>query len=214
MTTKTALVTAAIGLVGAATVSAQVYSVNVVGYVNSTLKPGFNLISNPLNNTATGGNTVGTIFGSALPDGSAVYKFVNGGYEAVNAFSDMFGWDTPGQTLVPGEGVFVFLAGSADVTVTFVGDVNQGALSVPVKAGFNMVSSPVPQAGGLVDPLAFPIQDGDTVYKHQRGGGYALPNSFSDMFGWDNGEPTIEVGEAFWVLSTAAKTWTRTFTVQ
>ena len=130
--------------------SAQVYSVNVVGYVNSTLKPGFNLISNPLNNTATGGNTVGTIFGSALPDGSAVYKFVNGGYEAVNAFSDMFGWDTPGQTLVPGEGVFVFLAGSADVTVTFVGDVNQGALSVPVKAVSTGSSRCLRRAGWLI----------------------------------------------------------------
>ncbi|HRZ38284.1 MAG TPA: hypothetical protein P5534_18225 [Candidatus Paceibacterota bacterium] len=216
MRTKTALLTAALGLVGAATVSAQVYSVNVVGYVNSELKAGWNLIANPLDNTAANGNTVGVLFGTALPDGSAVYKFdnANGKYLDTVSYTSLFGWSDPALTLVPGEGAFVFVEGSAAVTITFVGDVKQGTLTTPLAAGFNMVSSQVPQAGLLVTDLGYVAVDGDTVYQHNRGAGYKDGNTFTGLFGWSGGEPTIGVGEAFWIQKEAAGAWNRTFSVQ
>ena len=47
MRTKALLLTAALGLASVATSMAQaVYSVNVVGYINLTMKPGFNLVAN------------------------------------------------------------------------------------------------------------------------------------------------------------------------
>ncbi len=208
--------TAALGLVGAATVSAQVFSVNVVGYVNSELQPGWNLIANPLDNTATDGNTVGVMFGTALPDASAVYKFDNatGKYLDTVSYTSLFGWDNPGMTLMPGEGAFVNVAGTAPVTITFVGDVKQGALTTPLAAGFNMVSSQVPQAGLLVTDLGYVAADSDTVYQHVRGGGYKDGNTFTELFGWSGGEPTVGVGEAFWIQKVAAGSWNRTFSVQ
>lgn len=214
MRTKTVLLTAALGVVGAATVSAQVYSVNTVGYVNSELKPGFNLIANPLDNKAANGNTVGNLFGTALGDGATVYKFVSGAYEVANGFTDLFGWEKADQTLAPGEGAFVFISGAAAKTVTFVGDVMQGTLVIDLKKGFNMVSSKVPQAGKLQADLGYVPADGDTVYQHNRGAAYKVANGFTTLFGWGEGDPDIAVGEALWISKEAAGTWTREFTVK
>lgn len=212
MRTKT-LVLAALGIVGAATVSAQVFSVNTVGYVNEEFKTGFNLAANPLDNKAANGNTIGNLFGTALGDGAAVYKFVNGAYEAANGYTDLFQWERPEQTLMPGEGAFVYVSGAAK-TVTFVGDVMQGTLTIDLKAGFNMVSSKVPQAGKLQADLGYTPADGDAVYKHTRGGGYQPTVTYSTLFGWDPADPDIAVGEAFWIKRDTAGTWTREFTVK
>ena len=59
MRTKALLLGAAVGAIGLATSMAQVYSVNIVGYVNTTIPTGFSIICNPLN--ATGGNTIGNV---------------------------------------------------------------------------------------------------------------------------------------------------------
>src|SRR5688500_1459252 len=136
MRTKTLLLTAALGAAGIATSMAQVYSVNAVGYVNTTLLPGFNLISNPLNNTS--GSTMqsmfGTVFQGTTPGGTIVYyfnptsdSFVITSYESLSGT-----WDPPANAatvIPPGEGMFVFLGGTANATVTFVGEVPQGAAS-------------------------------------------------------------------------------------
>lgn len=208
------LLTAVLSVAGAATTFAQVYSVNTVGYVNSTFQPKFNLVANPLNNTAANGNTVGNLFGSSLPDGSAVYKFAGGKYEAANFYTDLFGWDNSAQTLAPGEGAFVFVAGNAAKTITFVGEVPQGHLVVNLSKGLNLVSSVVPQAGKLQTDLGYTPADGDLIYKHTRGGGYQSTVGYTDLFGWDPADPTIDVGEAFWVSRATAGSWTRDFTVK
>jgi hypothetical protein len=194
--------------------------VNVVGYVNTELKPGWNLICNPLDNTATDGNKIKTLF-TGLPEGSSVNKYVRptgcgaGGYETTRSVS--FGSFMPdGELLLaPGEGAFIWLEGTAAVTVTFVGDVKQGSLSTPICVGFNMVSSQVPQAGTLTE-LGFVASEGDSVYQHDKGVGYKTTQVFS--FGtWSPGpEPTIGVGEAFWVdrVATDGKNWDRTFKVE
>jgi len=203
-----------LGLVVAATVSAQVYSVNVVGYVNCELKPGFNLIANPLDNKNTGDNTVGNLFGTGLPDGSCVYKYVCPAYKPANCYSTLFGWDDATMTLAPGEGAFVYIPGTASVTVTFVGDVKQGQLTTDLCKGFNMVSSQVPQAGKLQADLGYTPADGDAIYKHNKGAGYAATVTFSTLFGWDPADPDIAVAEAFWAYRETAGSWARSFTVQ
>lgn len=215
MRTKSILLTAALIAVGAVSATAQsnVYSLNVVGYANVTLKPGFNMIANPLN--ITSGNTVTAVMGTNCPDGTLVYKFVNGAYQSPATF---FGppdniWD-PEITMNPGEGVFVQVP--SQTTVTFTGEVLQGTTTNAFVAGFNMIGSKVPQVAGLSTVLGFPAKDGDTVYTfNATTQSYDNPNQF---FGppdniWDPAEPAPAVGQGFFLSTSGGGNWVRTFTV-
>jgi len=209
MRTKTLLLTAALSAAGIATSMAQVYSVNAVGYVNTTVVPGFNLISNPLNNTETNGNQIQVLF-NGLPDGSSVYRFVNGAYQIIA--KDFGAWEPAAlaaETLLPGSGVFVRVAGTN--VIAFVGEGPQGTLTTQIPQGFSIVSSQVPQEG-TPTALGFTAADGDALYF------FVEATQAYDIISYDFGEyskplPTLAVGEAFFVRKVAAGTWTRTFNV-
>src|SRR5262245_17170046 len=87
MRTKTLVLCAAALAAGALTSWAQsnVYSLNVVGYVNVPTKGGFNfnLLANPLNNTAANGNDITNLFKTAQ-DGDQVYTW-NAGVQDLGA---------------------------------------------------------------------------------------------------------------------------------
>ncbi len=205
MRTKTLVITAALGAAGALTSMAQVYSVNAVGYINVDLCPGFSIIANQLD-AGQGNNTVGKLL-TSVPDGTVLYKFVNGAY-TINSFE--FGaWERPDETLAPGEAAFVKVPSTTKVT--FVGEVPQGRLTTPLVAGFQLVSSQVPQSGALDTVLGFPAADGDVVYFFNcPGQSYSI---FTYEFGaWDQ-TPSPAVGQGFFVKKAAAATWTRTFSV-
>lgn len=193
------LAAAAILAAGLASSMAQsnVYSLNVVGYVNKPLVAGFNLISNPLNTT---NNTLSGLF-STPGFGDTVYKYNGASFD----ISTYVGSWSPNQTLAPGEGVF-YQAGAA-FTNTFVGEVMQGSLANPIPAGFSIRSSQVPETNTLAN-LQFPAAFGDTVY-YFRGGTYAI-STYVGAWSPDVGPA---VGEAFWVNSGAGANWTRNFTV-
>jgi len=218
MRTKTLLLTAALSAAGIVSSMAQagaVYSVNAVGYVNTTLVPGFNLISNPL--TASD-NTIAGLFGTQLPDGSLVYKYTGTGYVTAQ-YDELGGGFIPAAaastTVTPGEGVFVRIPGTANVTVTFVGEVMQGNLSNPIPAGFSIRSSQVPQEGTAAD-LGFPAADGDTIYQYEST--RATPGYYTSLYdelsgSWSPALKTLKVGEAVFVRKVAPANWTRTFSV-
>ncbi|HNQ89993.1 MAG TPA: hypothetical protein PKM73_15350 [Verrucomicrobiota bacterium] len=200
------LLLAALGVATAATAMAQVYSVNAVGYVNTDLVPGYNLISNPLDNKA--GNKVQDLF--AIGKSVTIYKYSGGKYDLASYDADFEEWSNGAMVLAPGEGAFVQIVEAAKVT--FVGEVVQGATLNKLAQGFNMVSSIVPQTGKLVGELKFPSDISFTVYTY--GGGYTLYAWDVDFEEWtETGEPTINVGQAFWVQVPAAKDWARTFDV-
>jgi hypothetical protein len=207
MRTKTLLLTAALVAAGVATSMAQsVFSVNAVGYVNVDVPQGFSIIANPLD-AGAGNNTVSKLLAS-VPDGTSVYKFVNGAY-SVNTL-DLGEWTLPNDTLAPGEGAFI--RSPSATKVTFVGEVMQGSLSNPIPAGFSIKSSQVPQAGKIDTDLGFPAQDGDTIYQFNN-----AKNSYDvhtlDLGEWSGGTPTPKVGEGFFVKVAKATNWTRTFSV-
>jgi len=208
MRTKALFLAAAFSAAGIVSSMAQVYSVNVVGYVNTTLVPGFSLVSNPLD---AGDNSVANLFPAV--DGMTVYKFADGSYQ-IATYLDIFGeWDGAFD-LAPGEGAFVFNPTSAEVEVTFVGEIVDGTKTNPIAAGFSIVSSIVPQSGGLVSALGFPQADGDQVFKFNTGSQSYEIYSYLEVFGeWDPSEPVVGVGEAFFVNKPAAATWTREFSV-
>jgi hypothetical protein len=213
MRTKTLLLTAALSAAGIATSMAQVYSVNAVGYVNTTLVPGFNLVSNPLINTEQNGNQIQNLFNS-LPDGTSVYIFQNGRFDIVG--KDFGTWEPANfaaQEIRPGSGVFVRNTSGANQTVTFVGEVPQGTLTTPLPAGFSIVSSQVPQEGTPA-ALGFVAKDGDSLYFFEEASqSYNIVNF--DFGEYDKALPTLAVGEAFFVRKAAADAagWTRTFSV-
>jgi hypothetical protein len=95
MRTKTLLLTAALCAAGIATSKAQVYSVNAVGYVNTSLLKGFNLVSNPLDNKATDGNKIKNLFAS-LPAGAQVF-FFDGTKYSIAAVDEFTGAITGGR---------------------------------------------------------------------------------------------------------------------
>ena len=72
MRTKTLLLTAALTAAGVATSMAQVYSVNMVGYINQSIPQGFSMIANQLN--ASPDNKVTTLL-PAPPASTSVFKF-------------------------------------------------------------------------------------------------------------------------------------------
>ncbi len=186
----------------------NVYSLNVVGYVNKTYTPGFTIIANPLNAT---NNTIANILPNA-PFFATVYRYVNGNYDPANSY---FGaWTDPNMLLAPGQGAWLYVPAGPNYTNTYVGEVLQGSLTNTLIAGFNLVGTKVPQQGGVqtvhnVVPAFF-----DTVYRYDSGVQDYYPSQ--SYFGsWSPSEPDIAVGEGFWYYnaSGADNNWVRNFSV-
>lgn len=214
MRTKTLLITAAIGAASAVALNAQVYSVNAVGYINLDVASGFNLLANQLDQGA-GNNTVEAVL-TGLPNLATVYKYSAATGYQVNTFYTEGGeseWDDAAMTLSPGEGFW--LNNPADpLGITLVGEVPQGSLSNPLTEGFNLVSSQVPQAGMVSTDLGLPVANEDVVYTYV-GGAYGIFTYYEEAGAseWDPAEPTVGVGQGFWVKKGAAASWDRVFSV-
>jgi hypothetical protein len=208
MRTKTLLLTAALCAAGIATSKAQVYSVNAVGYVNTTLKKGYNLVSNPLDNKAANGNTIANLFAAADPD---TVFFVFDGTKYSSADVPSFGGAIEGAAantvIPPGKGLFV--QAPADKTITFVGEVPSGPLDNSIPAGFSIEASQVPQQGKISTDLGYTADENDQVFQWN---GTKYTSATYQFGAWDT-EPTIGVGEAFFLNSATAKHWTRNFDI-
>jgi hypothetical protein len=204
MRTTTLLCAVAAGAAGlVSAVAAEVYSVNAVGYVNTPLKAGFNLVSTPLN---AGANKVSEVMPTA-PEGTLLYTFSAAtGFSVIQYDGE---WLPSGDTVVaPGTGYFMKVGAAA--TVTYVGEVPQGELVIPLVAGFNLVGSKVPQAGKLQADLKYTPADGDLVYTFDTAAGYSV---FQYDAEWLPSEPALTVGQGIWIKKAAAGSWTRTFSV-
>jgi hypothetical protein len=215
MRTKTLLLTAALCAAGAATSMAQVYSVNMVGYINQSIPAGFSMIANQLNNSPN--NTVAALF-PAPADGTKIYKFnaTTGGFIIMEFADGEWSAEATTQRLDPGDGAYIFAP--AAFTHTFVGEV-QLTSTVNLPRGFSMVGSALPQSAPLTGTppagLDYPIGDGDKIYRFNPATGGFIINEFADGE-WSLGAPpTVNVGEAFYAFNNgaAAKGWSRTFTV-
>jgi len=208
MRTKT-LIVAALLAAGVASSMAQsnVYSLNVVGYVNRVLDPGFHMITTPLNST---NNTVAGLFPNA-PFFATIYKFTGGAFQPANTF--LGAWGDPSMVLNPGDGAFINIPAGPNFTNTYVGEVMQGSLTNTLIPGFNMVGSKVPQAGGLQTDLGLVPGFFDTVYQFSDvTHAYQAANTY--LGAWGGGDPQIIVGEAFFYNNAnAANSWVRNFTV-
>jgi len=230
MKTKTMILTAAVACgTLAAIAQSTVYSVNVVGYANVVMPPGFSIIANPLMAPT---NTLGVLF-AGQPDGFVVYKYDPisqwrlAVYQAPPWDPTNPQWDVPDMTLLPGEGAFVYNPSATPFTNTFVGEVIQGTnltVNLPgnytTNVGFQLVGSLIPQEGQLATDLGFPARDGDVIYTYRNSTeqwrlyDYTAPPWDPTNPQWTSGEPTITVGQGFFVYRpTPGQNWVRNFTV-
>jgi len=218
MRTKMLLAAAAFVAAGVASSMAQsnVYSLNVVGYVNRSF-PAFQfvMVNNPL---VASNDTLNAIIPTA-PDGTSVFKWNVANQDldgVVPTFVTGSGW-TPNGTVSPGEGFFVVAGG--DFTNTFVGEVRQGALSTPLVGNFafEAIGSQIPVGGTLSSVLTgYVAVDGDTVFPWSVANQDLDPttSTFVAGPGWT---PDVNVGVAdgfFLARAGGPTTWTRNFTVQ
>jgi hypothetical protein len=217
MKTKTSLLAALIAIASSASLTAQVYSLNVVGYINLTIPNGYSLICNQL---TLSNNTLNAVLPNVPPD-SLVLTFANNDYK-VDVF-DGSAWldnntaEPSTTTLPPGKGFF-FNNPGAQMTLTFIGDVVQGSNNIALPNGYTLVGNPVPQAIPLTAANGFP-QIPDMLYLTFANNDYdTLVNDGSGWLDNDTAEPAVAqpaIGQGFFVnnpLQTVAN-WSRTFNV-
>ena len=206
----------------------NVYSLNVVGYANVPYTNGFQMIANQLHSDSTGtNNTIQGVFGTnGWPNLTKVYGFNPASGFGIATFGAGSGTWVGGQPTVntalsAGGGVWLQIPGASGTSgnVTEVGEVHQGTTSLPVVAGFQIMSlvPPIstPIKTGLVTP-GYPAGNLDKVYTFVNPSGFTIHTYASGSGTWTGGEPTPKVGEAFWVQRTAANgatTWVQTYNV-
>jgi hypothetical protein len=150
-----------------------------------------------------------------------------------NADGQGGGWFDPDfnpstATLVPGEGAFLRVA--SPTSITLVGEVPQGDLSVAIPLNFSLLSQPTPQALALdAGADAIPAGDNDRVLFFDTGlQTYASPVTYfiTDdpnpgdgawfTASFDPADMSVAVGEGFFYRRNSANgatSWDRTFSV-
>lgn len=234
MRTKTLLLGAAALAAGVMTSMAQnVYSVNVVGYINLTVNPGFNLVANQLD--VDGVDAVGTVLNNTMvptDDGMEVLTLHSTGYNAdyYDGYGNVLpqpGWydgvsgNASTNTVYPGHGFFIYNPTHASVALTITGTVLQGTNATPVPVGFSLLSTAVPQAITLDNTPTnnFPVADGEEYLSFTNTGssGKFLTADYWDQYGnvlpnppgWYDGVsgnqvfPTPAVGAGFFIFNTS-----------
>jgi hypothetical protein len=183
-------------------------SANVIGYCSVTLPPGFSMIAHPFENS----QTVSEIF-KDWPDGTTFNRFDTRLFRLVENGVKSGKWAVPDERLLPGEGAIFFNPSSDYKSTSFVGEVLQGHLSIPVPAGFSIRSSLVPQPGNLDDDLHFPVAEGDVIHLFDREQQKYMLHPFENGK-WVAGPPILSVGESFWVAKTQPGNWIRSVTAE
>lgn len=220
MRTKALLCAAALAAGAVTSMAQNVYSLNVVGYINLSLQPGFNLVANQLDADGTmTNNFVTNIFSTNLPAGSQIYAFNASlaGYSILSWNGHKWtGTQAPINTaLAPGQGVFISVPSAT--TITLVGQVIQGTNMIPLIPGLQIVSSIPPIAGDLVTNLGYVATAGDAVYQYSAASqGYAIRTYNGHKW---VGSPTgtsayLNVSDAVFFQSATTTNWTQAFTVQ
>jgi hypothetical protein len=212
----------------------NVYSLNVVGYVNVPLVGGgaYNMIANPLNNTGTGGNNISNLFSSVAGDGDQIFRWNVDLYDfdaAIPTYSGFSHTWSSTFNLNLGEGVW-YIDNNSNATNTFVGEVFQGTytnFAGPANAGrslvgggsYNAVASSAPIGGGFTNAIAGIVPtDGDQIFPWDVAAydfSATLPTYSGFSHTWSHTEVQIPPGVGFvYVNNGTDQRWVRTFTVQ
>jgi hypothetical protein len=227
MRTKALLCAAALAASAASTMAqGNVYSLNIVGYVNVSFAPGNSIHANPLD-LGDGQNSASNLF-SSLPDGTFVNLWTGSSFDVYYFDSTLgidprnwYGADTvtgrSAPNLPPGRGFFLNNPG-ASFTNIFVGSVFPGpgtTNTATLAPGNSLVASRLPISGSVTNaPWNFPTLDGMFVNKW-TGSAYDV-YYFDSTLGIDprnwygadtvtgRNAPSFNVGEGFFLNNPAA----------
>jgi hypothetical protein len=224
MRTKSMILAAAAVLGGFLSAQAQnVYSLNIVGYVNTVIKGNgaYTLLANPLNAPTNDMQSLLPL--ATLPNKSQVlvWDTTSSGY--LTAQKTLGNWNA-NLPLPVGTGFFVKNTSAADITNTFVGEVvggSPGTNTTQIVPGYQLIGSKSPIGGNLFATGDNTLNMGALLL--------GLPNK-SQVITWDNTVPPggfltvqktlgnwastnvqINVGQGFFIRSAAATTnvWTQ-----
>ena len=228
MRTKTLLLSAVALAAGLISSQAQnVYSANVVGYVNVPLATGFTLVGNQLDLDGTGtNNTILTVVGTNLPPltkvlawntNTSTYASIT--LNAAGVWSAGAAGPIVKAALQPGGGVFVQIpASSGPTNITLVGNVLQQTNMMGLVTGFQIASYPFPIGGGLTTNLNY-IPNPSSGSSHDRAltwnvGSQTFTTHIWGTSSWSAGDPQLGVGGAVFLQPYQPNVWTNSFVVQ
>ncbi len=193
----------------------NIYSINVVGYVNMRCPPGLSLVANPLQCDPTN-DVVGELWPNA-PDGLQVYKSGPDLTYEVSTFDGIaHAWSNPRLDISIGTGFYVQNPTSVTITQIFVGNVLQGVLVNPLPAGFSTKGALVPQEGSINSIHLIPGQPGDRLSLYTNDGNGGGSYSISDFSAAANAwvpDQVLHVAQGFWIQKQQAQDWVRVFYV-
>jgi len=222
MKIKTLAIAAATLAVGAITSQAQVYSQNIVGYVNVSLVPGFNFVANQLDLDGSGtNNTVQSVIGTNLPTSTSkvlAWDIPSQTFKTITLFGSGWSSGTAGpivkNALQPGGGVFVQVAVATNITI--VGQVLPPATNNTVyNSIFQITSYRWPVSGFLTTNFNYvpnaPIGSSvDQVLQwNPTSQVFVTHKKFAGS--WSGGSPNLGVGEPFFFIPNQTTTWTNSF---
>ena len=213
MKTKTLLIAAAALAAGVMSSQAQVYSQNIVGYINVPLNAGYTLVANQLDLDGTGTNNgLYTVLGTNLPPNTSVLAWNGSGYDSTK-LTAAGKWLANNQTFTnamnPGAGFFVNSPTATNITL--VGSVIMGTNSYPIVAGYQIVSASAPIAGGISSTNGYAPSKNDQVLSW-TGTGYTSQKWSGTT--WLGGQPNLAVGEAVFINASSNNVWTQVVNVQ
>lgn len=217
MRTKTILAAAAFIAVGVLASKAQnVYSLNIVGYVNIPVGS-LTAIANPLRSGPSGEvDRADHVVPYSEGDTIQVWTGVSWKAYSMDSLSSS-GWTDDGGDVdasslpILGPGVGFFYGNNSGISqITLVGEVRTGANAVTLPPGLTPTGSSLPYSGNIsTGSVGLDVQDGDVIQTWTGAAWKAVTRDELSDTGWidDNGdaaEPTLAVGQAFFYLNNGA----------
>lgn len=216
---KTLLITAAALVAGVVSSNAQVYSANIVGYVNQPLTSGtLTLVCNPLDD---GTNTANDVCAS-LPNKSTIQLWNGTGFTAYSKTSSGFTLSGVQNNPALPVGLGFFVKSSGNFTNTYVGNVIPAPGGNSVTNSFpsgvlELVGSPLPVSGTFQDVgtnslnLYATLPNKSTV-QFWNGAGFTAYSKTSSGFTLSGApsNPNYTVGQGFFVKGSGAFSWVQT----
>jgi len=214
MKSKTLLIAAAALAAGIMTSQAQVYSQNIVGYINLPLTVGYNMVANQLDSDGTGTNNgIFTVLSTNLPNGTKVLAWNGTGYSPATFSSGTGKWlgnnSVISNAMNPGSGFFVQVTVATNLIM--VGNVITGTNSYPIAVGYQIIAPSGPVAGTLDTTNGYKPSKSDKVLVW-NGTGFA-PHTFTGTT-WLGGDPQLAVGQAVFLQASSNNVWTQVLNVQ
>lgn len=179
------------------------------GAQNIHLQPGLNLIGPQL--ASARGNAVTNIFAFLeLPNGTTVYKLVNGSF-TTNEFRDGV-WQRPGERVEAGDGAFVLNPSDEVMVISHHGEILQGELVNEIPAGLSLQSCMILKDGKVTTDFGLRLSPFDHLYLWEEDG----LKVFTYLPGerWTPEEPVLQRGEGCVINAAEVVSWVMNFSLE